>query len=75
MFQDMMGLGQLSKLFNHGLIVLILKLGEHSLMGNQQPIVLFGSIFKILVKLFLNQLQTQFLDNNSPKSNQLCGGQ
>jgi hypothetical protein len=34
MLQVMMGLGQLSEFFNHGLIVLILKLGEHSLMGN-----------------------------------------
>jgi hypothetical protein len=51
-----------SELINKGLIILIPKSGNHARIGNWRPIILLGSLYKILAKTLARRLQT-FLPN------------
>jgi hypothetical protein len=50
--------GETSAYINKGIITLIPKLGDHTLLNNWRPITLLGSIYKILAKLLAERLQT-----------------
>jgi hypothetical protein len=39
------------------MITLILKLGDHSKLGNWRPITLLGNIYKILAKTLVRKIQ------------------
>jgi len=56
-FQAMLSLGLTSNIINKGMITLILKSRDHSKLRNWRPITLFGSIYKILVKILVQRIQ------------------
>jgi hypothetical protein len=57
-FSTMLRNGETSELFNKGLIILIPKSGDHARIGNWRPIILLGSLYKILAKTLAMRLQT-----------------
>jgi hypothetical protein len=56
-FMAMLNLGETSALINKGLITLIPKSEDHARLGNWHPIILLGSLYKILAKTLARRLQ------------------
>ncbi len=56
-FKAMLAHGLTLEYINKGMITLILKLGDHSKLGNWHPITLLGSIYKILAKTLAKRIQ------------------
>ncbi len=56
-FSAMLNLGETSAQINKGLITLIPKSGDHSKLGNWRPIMLLGSVYKILTKTLAGRIQ------------------
>jgi len=56
-FLAMLRRGKTSEWTNKGLITLIPKSGDHAKIGNWQPIMLLGSLYKILAKTLARRLQ------------------
>jgi hypothetical protein len=59
-FKAMLAQGLTLEYINKGMITLILKLGDHSKLGNWHPITLLGSIYKILAKNLAKRIQEFF---------------
>jgi len=56
-FSAMFRRGETSEWTNKGLITLIPKSGDHAKIGNWRPIMLLGSLYKILAKTLARRLQ------------------
>jgi len=56
-FRAILSWGPTLKFINKGMITLIPKFGDHSKLGNWQPITLLGSIYKTLAKILTRKIQ------------------
>jgi hypothetical protein len=55
----MLDLGNTLEFINKGLVVLIPKLGDESILGNWRPITLLGNIYKILIGNIIKNLSNR----------------
>jgi hypothetical protein len=73
-YQAMLQLGQLSKIFNQGLIMLIPKSGDPSLIKNLRPITLLKSVYKVLAKLLMIRIHIYLISLGQTRHGLWQGG-